>query len=66
MLPVSLPRPETCSQLPDFQPETWMFPERVGYDVMTDAMTEEETNKHPFVTLTPDEVSAVVESCAGG
>ena len=45
--------------------ETWMFPDRVGYDVMTDAMTAEETNKHPFVTLTPDEVSAVVEACAG-
>ncbi len=37
---------------------TWMFPERVGYDVMTSQQFDEELSQNEYVTLTADEIEA--------
>ena len=41
----------------------WMFPELIGYDVMTTQMTEEELGLHPYVKLTTDEISRILDAC---
>ncbi|RMF93737.1 MAG: hypothetical protein D6736_01260 [Nitrospinota bacterium] len=41
----------------------WNFPEPIGYDVITWEMIEEEINQHPYLKLTPEEISSVVEAC---
>ena len=38
----------------------WMFPDRVGYDVMTSEQFEAELGRHSYVKLTNEEVAAVV------
>ena len=43
----------------------WMFPERIGYDVMTSEEFQEELNQDPYEKLTTEEVSAVMEAVTG-
>ena len=38
----------------------WMFPDSVGYDVMTSEQFEAELGRHSYVKLTNEEVAAVV------
>ena len=40
----------------------WLFPERIGYDVMTSGEFQAELSQNPYVMLTPEEVSAVVDA----
>ncbi len=41
---------------------TWMFPERVGYDVMTSEEFEQELAQNPYVILAAAEIAAVSDS----
>ncbi len=42
----------------------WMYPERIGYDVMTSDEFRQELSQHPYVDLTTEEVSAVMDGIA--
>jgi len=39
---------------------TWLFPDRIGYDVMTTEQFEQELAQDEYITLTDDEIDAVI------
>ena len=41
--------------------KAWLFPEHIGYDLMTSEQFEEELNQHPHVNLTTEEITLAAE-----